>query len=216
MNLNKVSDEEIWDKKLLSESSDCIMLSEVIDDTQRISDDYFFMDVAFDDDFQGLLDACPSPDLEDNDRIKSTHESLTKELGRSKRTQESECLSPSKKRRSIQGISSTSESLDSDAFGSPLIHNSISSEDMRDIEDQYKYALHHLALSMRRSEVTRNEILRFRKEAEARAQLELAEYRTLSNAEYFLQGYRSTLTVGLDQSRQMLQTMICKGNLYTM
>jgi hypothetical protein len=213
MNPNKDSEEEFWDEKLLSESRDSKMPSESMDDPQRISDDFLFMDVSFEDDFQGLLDASPTNDLEGNECIKTTQESLTQDAGRSKRSQEGDSLSPPKKRRSIHCISPNSGLVDLDVSCASFMHLiSSSEEELEDIEAQYMYALHHLALSMRRSEVTRNEILRFRKEAEAHAQLELAEYRTFSNAEYFLQGYRSTLTVGLDQSRQMLQGLLGKGH----
>jgi hypothetical protein len=217
MNPNKVSQEEIWDEKNLSEINDWKMPSGVFDDSQRLNDDFFFMDISFDDDFQGLLDVGSSTDLEIGEGVRPTNVSNARELGSSKRAQEEENHSPKKKRKSLRYVSPALESIDPENSTSSIIQHSLSSEDMTDIQTQYRNALHQLALSMRRSEVTRNEILRFRKETEAHAQLELAEYRTFSNAEYFLKGYRSTLTLGLDQSRQMLQGLLSKGNnLYTL
>jgi hypothetical protein len=215
MNPKKVSEEKIWDEKLLHEINDCKLPSDLNDESQQISDDFFFMDVSLEEDFQGLLDVSLSTDFEGEEGIKSTNECLIQDLGRSKRTQEGECLPSYKKPKSIHRISLTSELLDPDVSRVSNIDDVSSTKNLRDIEAQYKDALHHLALSMRRSEVTRNQILKFRREAEARSQLELAEFQTLSNAEYFLHGYRSTLTVGLDQSRQMLQTMLSTANKYT-
>lgn len=83
---------------------------------------------------------------------------------------------------------------------SPPIQSSL-----EDLQLQYKIVIEKLAVSMRRSEMTRSEIVSFRQAAETRAKLEAAEELQLRNANYFLTGSRSTLTVGLEQSRQMLR-----------
>ena len=80
------------------------------------------------------------------------------------------------------------------------------SPSLEDLQLQYKLAVEQLAVSMRRSEMTRAEIANIRKAAETKAKLEVAQTKQLKNADYFLTGTRSTLTVGLEQSRQMLRS----------
>ena len=98
--------------------------------------------------------------------------------------------------------------------------------------DDFKAALKQLALSMQRSELTRNEIIRQRKLAEREGHMMLPPAATAASAPVsptrtstrlssspstttssratssssFLGGTRSTLTVGLEQARRMLKS----------
>jgi hypothetical protein len=81
----------------------------------------------------------------------------------------------------------------------------VAQESLLDLQEQYKRAVEQLAVSMRRSEMTRSEIISFRKEQETRTQLQEAQSRTFNSADGFLTGSQVTLTTGLAQSRQMLK-----------
>eukprot|EP00540_Astrosyne_radiata_P008727 CAMPEP_0116846524 /NCGR_PEP_ID=MMETSP0418-20121206/13882_1 /TAXON_ID=1158023 /ORGANISM="Astrosyne radiata, Strain 13vi08-1A" /LENGTH=232 /DNA_ID=CAMNT_0004477779 /DNA_START=121 /DNA_END=819 /DNA_ORIENTATION=+ len=74
------------------------------------------------------------------------------------------------------------------------------------LEQQYKMAMQQLALSMKRSELTRNEIIRQRQFAAANQRLAQEQAKNLSKASSFLTGGQSTLTLGLEQSRRMLHS----------
>lgn len=82
---------------------------------------------------------------------------------------------------------------------------------LHDLEIQYKLALEKLTISMRRSEMTRCEIISFRKEAKANRELcqerETPSYATPSGL--LLTRYsHPTLTIGVEQSRHMLRDYI--------
>mmetsp|Transcript_9477 Transcript_9477/g.13640 ORF Transcript_9477/g.13640 Transcript_9477/m.13640 type:complete len:197 (-) Transcript_9477:161-751(-) len=80
-------------------------------------------------------------------------------------------------------------------------------DNLEELQAQYKLAMQQLALSMRRSEMSRHEIYKQREEQEAKARLQAAAHaKQYSNADSFLSGSRTTLTVGLEQSRQMLRS----------
>lgn len=80
---------------------------------------------------------------------------------------------------------------------------------LHDLEIQYKLAIEQLTISMRRSEMTRSEIISFRRAENASRECQEREaplYASSSIADdVFTQNSQSTLTVGLTQSRQMLK-----------
>lgn len=80
-----------------------------------------------------------------------------------------------------------------------------SQESLDELQEKYKLAVEQLAVSMRRSEMTRTEIISYRKAQETRAQLQQAQSRTFNSADSFLTGSQVTLTTGLAQSRAMLK-----------
>ena len=99
----------------------------------------------------------------------------------------------------------TTASLSPSAVLSSKKRNAQDKRDIAELEEEYKRTMQKLALSMKRSEMTRNEIIRQRQIAETKAKLEKAQEQTYSKANGFLSGSRSTLTLGLEQSRQMLK-----------
>jgi hypothetical protein len=123
----------------------------------------------------------------------SPHENFCKKTLREDRS-----LSPSPKRQcsisSAPSLSVTEQLQQSE------------DQSLLDLQHQYKKAVENLAISMRRSEITRTEIANFRKAVETKAKLEAAQAYQFRNATGFLSGTRTTLTVGLEQSRQMLRS----------
>jgi hypothetical protein len=114
-----------------------------------------------------------------------------------KSLREDRSLSPSPKRRCSISGSRSSSSAD--------LSQNMEDHSLLELQNQYKRAVENLAMSMRRSELTRTEIANFRKAAETKAKLEAAQAYQFRNATGFLSGSRSTLTIGLEQSRQMLR-----------
>ena len=104
--------------------------------------------------------------------------------------------SPKRRRSSTDSIMDVSPSH-------PSPHSRLSLEEL---QLQYQRAMEQLAVSMRRTEMTRSEIVSYRKASETKAKLEAAQAYQLKNADPFLTGSRSTLTVGLEQSRRMLKS----------
>ena len=122
-----------------------------------------------------------------------------------KRATKGRSPSPQPKRR--QKISA----MEAAAISSRLASSVMSRDEecatsVEDLREQYNLSLQHLALSMRRSEMTRQEIARQQQRADTNSKILDAEAQTFSKADRFLSGSRSTLTVGLEQSRSMLKT----------
>ena len=188
--------------------------SDVMEFPPRIDDDdddYILMNgLDIVDDFEGLLDINPSSAFESS-READVDDVLMNPACAYKRQNEraSSPLSPlPKKIKAVHTDYASPSSVMCIASVTSISSMPNLSYENEDLQDKYRQALQHLALSMRRSEMTRNEIIRQRKEAETRAKLEAAQLRTVSNAENFLIGNSATLTAGLDQSRRMLQSLI--------
>jgi len=208
---------ELWDDKILSAtetSSDESKFSDVLNDDFLLMDDGLEIE---DDDFDGLLDINPSGAFESEDKDDSddtTHSvfNIHDDTSSGKRTADFAVRSespPPKKARFAEASSPTSvTAITSVAYTTSFSSLPSLSNENSGVPDKYQLALQHLALSMRRSEMTRNEIIRQRKEAEIKAKLAAAQIKTVSNAENFLTGNRITLTKGLEQSRRMLQSFI--------
>ena len=175
--------------------------------SDAVNDDFLIVDGLMDD-FHGLLDIDATSIFDESEHVSAsfyefsasqlhvTNEDHEDELLK-KNTREDRSRPPSpKRRRSI-----TCSAMDM----SPTPPISPSKPSLDDLQLQYKLALEQLAVSMRRSEMTRSEIVSYRKAAETKAKLEAAQAHQLKNADPFLSGSRSTLTVGLEQSRQMLR-----------
>lgn len=185
------------------------------------NDDFLLVDDELLDDFSGLLDLDTSSvfneskgyalddsmkdfsasDFDIQEPYRSSFD-LTKEIRESepmkKNVREDRSRPPSPKRRRPIGQSMM------DVSESPPSPSSKTS--LEDLQLQYQRAMEQLALSMRRTEMTRSEIVSYRKAEDTKAQLETAQAYQLKNADPFLSGSRSTLTVGLEQSRQMLRS----------
>lgn len=115
--------------------------------------------------------------------------------------------SPSPQPRRRQKITAMeAAAISSRLTSSVMIHDEACATSIEDLQEQYNLSLQHLALSMRRSEMTRQEIARQQQLAETKSKILDAEAQTLTKADRFLSGSRSTLTVGLEQSRSMLKT----------
>ena len=178
---------------------------------QGIDDDYLLMDgLEIADDFDGLLDISESSAFEPSGEESFDETSPSRDPS-CKRQHERPHSPPPKKIKAMNLNNSSPVSVMSIASVPSLTSIPHLSNENEDLQDEYRRALQHLALSMRRSEMTRNEIIRQRKEAETRAKLEAAQHRTVSNAENFLVGKRATLTTGLDQSRRMLRTLVAQA-----
>ncbi|KAI2493487.1 hypothetical protein MHU86_21068 [Fragilaria crotonensis] len=207
MNMNLTTIDDSQGSIRWSEDNSNASLSASFSDV--INDDYLIVDGLMDD-FNGLLDIDASSifdEPEDDahsesiDGFSASHQHLINEYRQDelmkKNAREDRSRPPSpKRRRSI-----TCSTMDT----SPTPPISPSKPTLDDLQLQYKLALEQLALSMRRSEMTRSEIVSYRKAAETKAKLEAAQAHQLKNADPFLTGSRSTLTVGLEQSRQMLR-----------
>jgi len=208
-----VSTAELWEDNDFSDNelpSDEVKFSEVMDDSQVLNDDFLLMEDGLEiaDDFAGLLDINTSSGFDSSaqgyfNEILKDQESLGK-----RSHQQTDSPPPEKKqRKSISDETYSPKSVVAIASVSSLSSNP--SLSIKELEDKYKHALQHLALSMRRSEMTRNEIIRQRREAEEKARLQAAaQVNTVAHAENFLTGNTATLTIGLDQSRRMLQSFM--------
>jgi hypothetical protein len=208
-----VSTAELWEDNDFSDNelpSDEVKFSEVMDDSQVLNDDFLLMEDGLEiaDDFAGLLDINTSSGFDSSaqgyfNEILKDQESLGK-----RSHQQTDSPPPEKKqRKSISDETYSPKSVVAIASASSLSSNP--SLSIKELEDKYKHALQHLALSMRRSEMTRNEIIRQRREAEEKARLQAAaQVNTVAHAENFLTGNTATLTIGLDQSRRMLQSFM--------
>lgn len=187
--------------------------SDIMEFPPRIDedDDYLLMNgLDIVDDFEGLLDINPSSAFEDTGEA-NVDDSLTEPASSYKRHSERASSPPPKKIKAMHTAYASPSSVMCIASIPPLSSMPNLAYENGDLQDKYKHALQHLALSMRRSEMTRNEIIRQRKEAETRAKFEAAQHRTVSNAENFLIGNSATLTAGLDQSRRMLKSLLAQA-----
>jgi hypothetical protein len=194
---------DLWDT--LSESVPSSIDSKFVD---SITDDFLIMEgLDMEDDFSGLLDISTVDAFDDHTPIFGVDTLSERDVTLFKRPKVERSLSPPHKRR---------RSVDHSGMDSPMSISSVISTrsqsimtcvpELEIVEDQYKLALQHLALSMRRSEMTRNEIIRQRQVAETHAKLAAAQAKTFTNADKFLSGSSSTLTLGLEQSRSMLKS----------
>lgn len=192
---------EVWDQKDLDVNVIDSELSTVM------NDDFLIMDgIEIEDDFTGLLDLSPVNAFESSqDSPKTSLLEQNNESTDGKRPPEAPLSPPRKRRRSSQSGASCDSPMSS---ASSVVTSPPPILDLGDTiastsDDPYKLALKQLALSMQRSELTRNEIIRQRRLAEAQASLPPTP--AVSNANRFFTGSRATLTVGLEQSRRMLQ-----------
>lgn len=208
---------ELWDDKLLTDEN--------ADEDHKFSDvlpdDFLLMDdgLEIEDDFSGLLDISPASafdsteeedqqDFDEGSKDDPVEQCSTPEKRSSSDDLRADSPPPKKLRfdRNLSSPASTSSVVSVSSVASVSSIPSLSSESGGD--RKYKLALQHLALSMKRSEMTRNAIIRARKEAETKAKLAQAQMKTVNNAENFLHGNSKTLTSGLEQSRRMLQSFM--------
>lgn len=194
---------DLWDN--LNDSVPSSIDNKFVD---SITDDFLIMEgLDMEDDFSGLLDISSVDVFDDHTPLSRMESPSERDDVHVKRIKAERSLSPSPKRR---------RSVDQCGMDSPMSTSSLMSTrsqsfmtcvpELEIVEDQYKLALQHLALSMRRSEMTRNEIIRQRQIAETHAKLAAAQAKTFTNADKFLSGSSSTLTLGLEQSRSMLKS----------
>eukprot|EP00545_Synedropsis_sp_CCMP1620_P008198 CAMPEP_0119009264 /NCGR_PEP_ID=MMETSP1176-20130426/4241_1 /TAXON_ID=265551 /ORGANISM="Synedropsis recta cf, Strain CCMP1620" /LENGTH=217 /DNA_ID=CAMNT_0006961739 /DNA_START=111 /DNA_END=764 /DNA_ORIENTATION=+ len=176
-----------------------------------INDDFLIVD-GLHDDFSGFpdIDAASmfnndesksdfstSKGDEENAEVVTPEEAPSKKLVREDR---SRSPSPTPKRRR------SADHSPMDISPKPVkAISSMGQESLDDLQSQYKAAVEQLAVSMRRSEMTRAEIISYRKSQETRNRLQQAQSRTFNSADGFLTGSQVTLTTGLAQSRQMLK-----------
>lgn len=135
---------------------------------------------------------------DDNGEDNKAEDIIKREEDEIKKVRNDRSRSPSpKRRRSIAPM---------DISPAPVKSMSpVAQESLLDLQEQYKRAVEQLAVSMRRSEMTRSEIISFRKEEASRTRLQQAQSRTFTSADGFLHGSQATITTGLAQSRQMLK-----------
>lgn len=205
---------DIWDESALDHSSHSILDKFTV----SMNDDFLVMDdcLTIEDDFSGLLDTTPDNAFEDCMELSTIELPPCDKKSAVKRVKVERSLSPPSKRRRSVDYAQMESPMSTDSVRSMLSASSLvmhpvpdiisPAPDIQDLQDQYKIALQHLALSMRRSEMTRNEIIRQRQLSQTHAQIAAAQNKTFNNADKFLTGSSSTLTVGLEQSRSMLRT----------
>ena len=196
-------------------STECALgdmaFSETMEFPEGIDDDFLMVEeLGIVDDFDGLLDINPSFAFESSADANANESSTCNEPS-CKRQHERPHSPPPKKIKAIYTENASPVSVMSIASAPTLSSIPNISHENEDLQYTYVNALRHLALSMRRSEMTRNEIIRQRKEAETLEKLQAAQHRTVSNAENFLVGNSATLTAGLDQSRRMLKALIAQA-----
>lgn len=205
---------ELWDENMLS-AHNTGTLTDESKFSEVMNEDFLLIDddgLEISDDFSGLLDINPSSEFDLPEGKRRNQESSEQESLPQKRSNEVNMEYPAQKKlKSI--YEGTGSGMSIAALTAMASQSSASSlgKNILEPQDKYKLALQHLALSMRRSEQTRNEIIRHRKENEARARARAAQFKTVSNAECFLTGNTKTLTVGLEQSRNMLLSLIGKA-----
>jgi hypothetical protein len=218
----KYSD-DIWEERLFNDDEENNQVAIKKDNETALdhkfcgsmSDDFLMMDgIDIEDDFSGLLDINPGNAFDDlSETVKIEFPSANKDTPSKSRGKAGRSVSPPpkpKRRRSIDHRhmeSPMSTSTVRSTRSSPLL---LAAPELAGLEDQYKLALQHLALSMRRSELTRNEIIRQRQIAETKNKLAAVEAQNFSKADRFLSGSTSTLTVGLEQSRSMLKSYMAQ------
>ena len=253
------TNDDVWDSQALG-ASDLQGLDGSFSNV--MDEDFLLMDgLEIEDDFTGLLDLTPADAFpvpgattapESDDSAADSEPSMdmatdmvaplnadgkrtTKSTESDDDDDESNTSSPRKRRRS-------SQSEDSFSVCSMALSDTssvVSARPSLDLtsapaptNDDFKAALKQLALSMQRSELTRNEIIRQRKLAERQGHMMLPAPATAASAPVspthtstrlssspstttssratssssFLGGTRSTLTVGLEQSRRMLKS----------
>jgi hypothetical protein len=202
---------DIWEESALNESSHSALDRFSV----SMNDDFLVMDdLDIEDDFSGLLDITSGNAFEDSMEHSNIELPPTRdERIAFKRVKAERSLSPPPKRRRSVDYIGTDSPMSTGSVRSTLSASSIMMHpvpDLHDLQDQYKLALQHLALSMRRSEMTRNEIIRQRQLSETQAKIVAAQKKTFTNADKFLTGSTSTLTIGLEQSRSMLRSYMAQ------
>ena len=166
-----------------------------LSDNDSVSDYKFDMDIAHAFDNSMVISSSKSQIDEVPDESSSAM----------KRAKSERSCSPEPKRRQL--TSAMEQAAESSRLAMIMLPiEASSSVTMEDLQAQYNLSLQHLALSMRRSELTRQEISRQQKLTETQRKIQEAEAQTFSKADSFLTGSRTTLTLGLEQSRSMLRS----------
>ena len=187
----------LWDEVELSAS-----LSSKFSDI--INDDFLIVDGIVDD-FTGLLDSIDAAKIFDETESNMAESSSKVKVEEKKEVREEEkVVRKVREDRSKSPISKRRRSITLEG-ATPSHITPPSQEILEDLQEQYKQAVAQLAVSMRRSEMTRSEIVSYRKSSETRAKLQAAQAYQFDIADGFLTGSRSTLTTGLEQSRHMLR-----------
>ena len=199
--LNSTSD--IWEPMALSTHTHSSAFQDSVgsldlgdlSDNDSVSDFDFDMDIAHAFDNSVIISSSKSQIDEVSDVSSSAM----------KRAKLERSCSPEPKRRQLgSAMEQAAESSRLAVSGLPV--DVSSSLTLEDLQAQYQLSLQHLAFSMRRSELTRQEIARQQKLVETQRKIQEAEAQTFSKADSFLTGSRATLTVGLEQSRSMLRS----------
>lgn len=107
---------------------------------------------------------------------------------------------PKVKVSSCDSLGKPRDSMDLDDMPSMDIPASTENPEVQDLQDQYRAAFQQLTAAMKRSEVTRNNIIRLRENASGEG---ISAKQVLG----FLSGSKTTLTSGLEQSRGMLHAL---------
>uniref|UniRef100_A0A7S1Y4M4 Uncharacterized protein n=1 Tax=Grammatophora oceanica TaxID=210454 RepID=A0A7S1Y4M4_9STRA len=217
---------DIWDETAVEDTSNNTSTNFGMSISEILCDDLVMESLNLEDDL-GMLEGDEPKDMAD------FHDSYgfdsTGERPIEKRVQQERSVSPPRKRRhtlpepqssSPLPLTPSSPSPSTVSLDRPLPASSgvsipppplSSSNSTEDLEEQYQRALQQLALSMRRSEMTRNEIIRHRREADARAKLQNQTTSSFGATDSLFGSSRGTLTASLAQSRQMLKSFYMGG-----